>query len=205
MNNKRLLAIANYIEKNDCVVDIGCDHGYLSIYLKKNNLCKMIVAADISQNALNSAKKNINKEGLDIKTVVSDGLENIDDKVDTIVIAGMGGSTIKHILNNGNLKSIKKIIIQSNNDLRLVRYLLNDLGFGLVDNTIVKERNKFYEIMLFNRETKNVKEELEFGIMKKEYKEYYNFLVSKYQEIINNAPNKRNDLLIDIEYLSNWT
>ena len=32
----RLKAIANFINENDVVADIGCDHGYLSIYLTQH-------------------------------------------------------------------------------------------------------------------------------------------------------------------------
>ena len=35
MNSERLLTIASFVEKNDTVLDVGCDHGYLDIYLKK--------------------------------------------------------------------------------------------------------------------------------------------------------------------------
>ena len=90
MKSKRLLAIASFIEKNDSVLDLGCDHGYLAIYLKKNNLCKNVIASDISSNALDIANNNIKKYQVDIKTYLSDGLNNINDFYDTIVIAGMG-------------------------------------------------------------------------------------------------------------------
>ena len=60
--SKRLASIASNIDKEDKVVDIGCDHGYLSIYLKAVNGNKVVIATDINENALNMAKKNINKK-----------------------------------------------------------------------------------------------------------------------------------------------
>ena len=56
MINKKLKAIASFINKHDTVIDIGCDHAYLAIYLKENKLCKNVYASDINQNALNIAK-----------------------------------------------------------------------------------------------------------------------------------------------------
>ncbi|HAB65802.1 MAG TPA: SAM-dependent methyltransferase, partial [Firmicutes bacterium] len=115
--SKRLLAITSFIEKKDKAADIGCDHGLLSIYLKENNLIKNIIASDINQNALNNAIKNIEAKKLKIKTILSDGIKNINtDNLNTLIISGMGTSTILHILTiPTKLKNINKIIIQSNN------------------------------------------------------------------------------------------
>ena len=55
---KRLNAIASLIEKDTNVIDVGCDHALLDIYLTLQNKNKCI-ATDINENALNIAKKNI--------------------------------------------------------------------------------------------------------------------------------------------------
>ena len=69
--SNRLNAIAQFVDKKDSVVDVGCDHGYLSIYLKEVIKVKKIIASDINQNALNSAINNIKKCNLNIlKTTV---------------------------------------------------------------------------------------------------------------------------------------
>ena len=100
MNSERIKALAKEVSENDTVIDVGCDHGYLSIYLKQNNLCKEVYASDISENALNSARKNFQKYNLDIKTYVSNGFKDIPVSFDTAVIAGMGTNTILKILEN---------------------------------------------------------------------------------------------------------
>ena len=46
------------------VADIGCDHGYTSILLAKAGKAEKIIACDIGQAPLESAKKNILREGL---------------------------------------------------------------------------------------------------------------------------------------------
>ena len=77
----RLKAIVKFVEKKDKLVDVGCDHGLLSIYLIENELVSKVIASDINQNALNSAINNIQKRSLNIETVLSDGIKDINMKV----------------------------------------------------------------------------------------------------------------------------
>ena len=129
----RLKAIVKFVEKKDKLVDVGCDHGLLSIYLIENELVSKVIASDINQNALNSAINNIQKRNLDIETVLSDGIKDINMKgINTLVISGMGTSTILHILSDSNkLKNISKLLLQSNNDHEDLRRNLNNIGYYL--------------------------------------------------------------------------
>ena len=112
--SNRLKAIVKFVDQKDSIVDVGCDHGYLSIYLVENKLVKKVIASDINQNALNSAINNIKKSNLDIETVLSDGIKDVNLKgINTLVISGMGTSTILHILSDSNkLKNINKLLLQ---------------------------------------------------------------------------------------------
>jgi tRNA (adenine22-N1)-methyltransferase len=116
MIRKRLLAIAELINKDDKIIDIGCDHALLDIYLCLKNKCKNVIATDINKKALDNAKRNIAKYNLDdkIKLILSDGLANIELKdSDTIIISGMGTKTILGILKDKQqYEQVKKIIIQ---------------------------------------------------------------------------------------------
>ena len=97
--SKRLQKIAELINEEDTVLDIGCDHALLDIYLTlyNNNRC---IATDINKSALKKAEENIKKYNLNIKTIISDGLSNVEINNDQIVVlAGMGTSTIISILN----------------------------------------------------------------------------------------------------------
>ena len=59
--SKRLEAVATLVDVGVRVIDVGCDHGYLDIYLTENNDNKCI-ATDINKNALESAINNIKKK-----------------------------------------------------------------------------------------------------------------------------------------------
>ena len=50
MLSKRLEAIAGFVDKNDNLIDVGCDHGYLGIYLKENNLVNNLLLTEFVMN-----------------------------------------------------------------------------------------------------------------------------------------------------------
>ena len=136
--SKRLEAVATLVDVGKRVIDVGCDHAYLDIYLTLNNENKCI-ATDINKNALNIAIKNIKKYNLEdkIETKLTDGLEGLKiSKNDNIVISGMGTSTILEILNTNILSNT--LIISSNNNIDILRKEIIKLGFY-----IEKEKQKY--------------------------------------------------------------
>ena len=135
--SKRLKALANCVPHQAKVIDIGCDHGLLGIYLVKNKLVSNMIISDISEAALNQAKRNITKYNLinKIKVQQGDGLAVIDYdcNIDTIIIAGLGGQTIIDILIKSIfLLPIKNIILQPQNNVYCVRQKITKLAILLV-------------------------------------------------------------------------
>lgn len=196
--SKRLASIALNIDKEDKVVDIGCDHGYLSIYLKAVNGNKIVIATDINENALNMAKKNINKNRILIETRLGNGLDVINyNEVDTIIISGMGGNTILNILKKNKLKYIKKIVIQSNTDIPLIRKYINKLGYIIKNEQLIIDKNIYYIIITFSKgKHKYTKKELYFGpILLKENNELFKkkktIELNKLEKILEKIPNKK--------------
>ena len=193
MISLKLKAIAFFINKSDKIVDIGCDHAYLDIYLCQNDLCKNVIASDINRNALNNAINNINKYGLSnkIKCLLSDGLNNVDIKdVDTVVIAGMGTKTIKHILSNKEkTKGIKKMILSSNNDHYALRKFMQKNHYKLIDEKIIYEKKHYYIISKYIKGKQRLnKKELMFGLYKKENLKYYKYVLEENKNIIKKIP-----------------
>ncbi len=154
--SKRLEVVASYVKDNSKIIDIGCDHGLLSIYLAKKYKNIKIIASDINENALNNAINNIKKEYLEdrIEIRLGSGLDIVtSDEIDTIVIAGMGANTIVGILkySTDKLKYVNDIIIQSNTDLYFLRKNITKLGYYIEDETLVEDSNIIYTIIKFSK------------------------------------------------------
>lgn len=192
MNSDRIKALADDISKKDTVLDVGCDHGYLSIYLKTNKLCKEVYASDIKESALNVARKNFKKYNLDIKTYVSDGFENVPVSFDTAVIAGMGTNTILKIIESE--KTPRKLVLGSQNDLYHLRKELNKKGYKLVDEQAIYEKGHYYIILLYiiGKQKLN-RRELKFGISNND--NYYGYLIEKNNKLLNKVPFKKKLIL----------
>ena len=207
--SKRLLSIANLVNDNSKVVDIGCDHGLVSIYLAMNKQNISIIASDINQNALDNAIKNINKYHLEdkIKVCLSNGLDNINDEIDTIIISGMGGHTIVDILTNNQekLHTVNNIIIQSNNDIEYVRRKIVKLGYCISKEELILDKNIYYTVILFTKgKKKYTNKEYYFGpILLKENSKIFierkNKEYTKLVNIKNNIPKRK--LLIRLKIL----
>ena len=187
--SKRLASLIPFFKGEDNVVDVGCDHGYLSIYLKNNCLVNSVIASDVNENALSVAKANIKEADLNIPTVISDGISNVDlTNVNCIVMSGMGTATVLHILEDSSkLKHINKIIVQSNNNHDILRKQMNKKGYYLSEEVAVYDRGKWYLSMLFIKSSKkNSDLEIEYGLLND--KDYIRFLVDKYTRINNRIP-----------------
>lgn len=189
MLNKKLKTIASLVNKEDVVIDIGCDHAYLAIYLKKNNLCKEAYASDISPNVLKTAKQNIKESKIKITAYLSDGFKNItNNTINTAIISGMGSSTIVKIMKE-TPNNIKKYIISSNNEQDILRKESLKMGYYVQKEIVVFENHKYYPIILFSKEPQKENNlTLKYG--KSNNKEYYEYLLAKEKEIIGRIPKK---------------
>lgn len=150
---RRLKTIASLVDKGSKVIDVGCDHALLDIYLTlyNGNNC---IASDINKNAYEIAKSNIEKYGLrdEIELIQSDGFEKIEMVGNyTAIICGMGTTTILDILKSSKLRMIDTLIIQTNNDIYTIRKKVSSLGFFIDDEVVVNERGIFYVIIKFVR------------------------------------------------------
>ncbi len=99
--SKRLLTAANMVDKGAKVADIGCDHGYLGIYLLQNGQASFVYASDLREGPLNAARRNAEKfcVGQQMEFVCADGFTGIDpNKVDTLICCGMGGDLIRKMV-----------------------------------------------------------------------------------------------------------
>jgi tRNA (adenine22-N1)-methyltransferase len=148
----RLKIIADSIQGFDTVADIGSDHAYLPIYLVKNGHVKRAIATDINKGPVETAKKRL--KGHNAEDAVSVrrgyGLEPIlPGEAEVIVIAGMGGILISDILDKDiqTVSSAKLLILQPMRDSDRVRKWLLQHGCEIIDEELVKEQDKIYEVI----------------------------------------------------------
>ena len=147
----RLAACCAYIKPGDRVADIGCDHGYLSIYLLKNGIASRAYACDVAEGPLQSARRNAVKYGVADKLsfYLSDGVRNVPRDFDTLVCAGMGGDTMVSILSAAPwLKDDRyRLILQCQSKRELLRGYLSENGWHIAEESVLRDGRFLYTVM----------------------------------------------------------
>ena len=147
----RLEAACRFVKPGDRVADIGCDHGYLGIYLLKNQIASFVYACDINEGPLNAAVFNSEKYGVRDKMqfYLSDGVRNTPRDFDTLVCCGMGGDTMISILEAAPwLKDGKyRLILQCQSKRPELRKYLSENGWWIQDETVLKDGKFLYTVM----------------------------------------------------------
>ena len=153
--SKRLETVASLVLENRSIIDIGCDHALLSIYVALNKNPKKVIASDNKKGPLLHAKENIDKYKVSdkVKVKLGDGVDPIEKDIDTIVISGMGGMNIVGILKYKTdlFKNVDTIILSPNTDSDFVRCEVCKLGFYIEDEKLVKDNKIIYPVIRFKR------------------------------------------------------
>lgn len=149
----RLYTIAQAVPRGARLADIGTDHGYLPVWLLQRGIIEKAIAADLRPGPLDRAKETANKFDLSDKVDLRlcDGLTGVGaSETDCVVIAGMGGETIIHILDAAPWTKQEETVLilqpmSSQENLR--RWLLQN-GYRIVREIIAQEEKNFYTIMV---------------------------------------------------------
>lgn len=205
--SKRLETIKAMVP-HSIAADIGADHGKLIMSLYEDGIIPFGYAIENKQGPYNHLVESIKMNGyLDVITpILSDGIRDIPADVDTVIIAGMGGSTIIKILkaNSEKLKNVSTIVIDAHSSIPQVREEISKLGFIIADEKIVKEDDVYYEIIKFIKSDIAFysETELEFGpvLMKEKsmtFKEKYTSRIMEISNLLNSKaiPEARMDEL----------
>ncbi len=147
--SRRLQALAQMVTPGGRVADVGCDHGFLSIYLVQHGLSPGGIAMDVRKGPLEGAKKHIAAYGLEDYITVrqSDGLDQYHaGEAQALVCAGMGGRLMMKILSRDREKSrsFRELVLQPQSVLPEFRIFLRREGFSTVQENILWEEGKFY-------------------------------------------------------------
>ena len=149
--SKRLQACCNLVAPGDRIADIGCDHGYLGIYLLEQGIAASVIAADVREMPLQSAKRNALRFGVNerIRFYLSDGVTEIPHDFDTLVCAGMGADTMISILDAATWLhcSQYRLILQCQSRTPMLRHYLSEQGWRINKEVVVRDGRFLYTIM----------------------------------------------------------
>ncbi|MGX5165011.1 tRNA (adenine(22)-N(1))-methyltransferase [Limosilactobacillus reuteri] len=186
----RLACVASLVPAGARVADIGSDHAYLPAALVLDGKIDFAIAGEVVKGPYENAVREIKDHQLEDRVIprLADGLAAIEpaDKVDTITIAGMGGSLIASILekDKNKLTGIKRLVLQPNvGESQLREWLMNNY-YQIMNEKIIEEDNHIYEIIVAEPSVvpfRYSKYELDFGpfllenkgpVFRKKWQEY---------------------------------
>lgn len=147
--SRRLGMLADMVTRGNRVVDVGCDHGFLSIYLVQQGISPRVLAMDVRKGPLAAATQHIEECGLGeyIETRLSDGLHKYRaGEADTLICAGMGGRLMARIVSESREKAeaLGELILQPQSEFREFREFLRTNGFRIAAEDAVYEEGKYY-------------------------------------------------------------
>lgn len=150
--SERLLMNVSLVPEGARVADIGCDHGYASIWLVEQGVAQTVIAMDVNEGPLKRAREHIRRAGLETKIScrLSDGMEQLlPGEADTLMIAGMGGPLMIRILETGKavMEKITTLILQPQSEISDVRRYLLSHGFALEEEKACIDGGKYYFAM----------------------------------------------------------
>ncbi len=147
----RLQACCGFVAPGDRVADIGCDHGYLGIYLLKNRIATWVYACDVNQGPLDSARRNAARFGVAerISFHLSDGVKDVPREFDTLVCAGMGADTMISILEAAPwLRDCQyRLILQCQSKTHELRRYLSEIGWQIRQESVLRDGRFLYTVM----------------------------------------------------------
>ena len=148
----RLKTAASLIREGAVLADVGTDHGYVPIYLLEQKKIKSAIAMDINKGPLERAREHIHLYGMDayIQTRLSDGVAALEKgEADSILVAGMGGGLVIHILEEGKdiCQAAGELILQPQSELCSVRDYLAKNGYMIDAERMVFGDGKYYPMM----------------------------------------------------------
>ncbi len=149
--SNRLNWIINKLDKCETIMDVGTDHGYIPIYLIKNNIAKKVIASDINKSPLEKAKINAKLENISdkIDLRLGGGLEPLNlNEAQVVIIAGMGGNLIRDILENDidKVNNLEYLVLQPAQNPEVLREYLYKNNYEILDEDLCFDEGKYYEL-----------------------------------------------------------
>ncbi len=199
--SRRLQAVCDFVSPGLNVCDVGCDHGFVSIYLADKGICPGVLAMDVVEGPVETARLHVNQAHLSDKIEVrrSDGLNEFQiGEAESLIIAGMGGRLMLRLLLRDLAKTVsfKELILSPQSEIEEFRHSLWDRGFEFENEKLICEDGKFYWIFKVkpgNEPIKSTTEERRYGKIlpnksDETLKEYLLFEKRVYEGILTKVP-----------------
>ena len=150
--SNRLELIASFVKNGIGVADVGTDHGYIPVMLVKRGYKGNIIATDINEGPLNKAKQSLIEADCEeaVELILCNGLDGCEsEKIDTIIVAGMGGDTITGILDRAEwcAREDIRLILQPVTKPEILRYWLLNNDFRITNEAQAEENGTVYQII----------------------------------------------------------
>ena len=150
----RLARVAAHVPNGARLADIGSDHGYLPLALISRGTIVAAVAGEVALTPFRSARRAVLESGREqqISVRLADGLAAIEaaDGITAISLCGMGGETIRDILERGQarLSGAERLILQPNGGEQPLRQWLMEHGYRILAEEVLRENRFDYEIIV---------------------------------------------------------
>ena len=153
---ERLTRVASFVPDGSKVCDVGSDHAYLPVYLIQNDQISCAIAGEVVEGPFLSAKQTVRDYRMEdrIEVRLGDGLQILskEDEITAVTICGMGGELISRILeagySGGHINGQERLILQPNVAEHFVREWLMNHSYQIVDETVVSDNHRLYEIIV---------------------------------------------------------
>lgn len=150
--SERLELVISLVRPVESAADVGTDHGYVPVELVRRGIVRRALAMDVRRGPLLKAEENIVTAGLEekIEARLSDGLDKLSPgEADSVIIAGMGGELMIHILEQGNhmWDFVNQWILSPHSDLYKVRRWLIRHRFPIGKEEMVFDEGKYYTVL----------------------------------------------------------
>lgn len=146
----RLQLLADWVRPGAALADVGTDHGYLPVWLALEGRVSSAIASDLRPGPLSRARETARAYHASVDCRLCDGLAAIaPEEADTIVIAGMGGENIAAILAAAPWTADGRhtLLLQPQSRPEVLRSFLEDHGFTIVREALVRDRGRLYPVM----------------------------------------------------------
>jgi tRNA (adenine22-N1)-methyltransferase len=153
----RLERVAAHVPAGARLADIGSDHGYLPVALLRRGAIAAAVAGEVALTPFHAANRTVRENGLEPQITVrlANGLAAIEpgDGITAVSICGMGGETIRDILDSGKayLSGQERLILQPNGGEQPLRQWLMENGYRILCEDVLRENRFDYEIIVAER------------------------------------------------------